>query len=88
MTYENLRAYLKQCTAFDNPLFVAGNAKYPGVPYYSILHRSPARNAGVNAAWMNSAEDLAGNPRIFDDVVDIGCYECLLAAPGLMIMIQ
>ena len=42
---------------------------------------------GGSAAWMNSAVDLAGNARIFDDVVDIGCYECLLSAPSGMTII-
>ena len=78
-----------------NPRFVAGDAAYPGLPYYSILRKSPARNAGVNAAWMEGAVDLAGNPRIFHDeddevdVVDIGCYECCLAKlSGLMIILR
>ena len=69
-----------------NPLFVAGNAAYPDLPYYSILRKSPARNAGVNAAWMNSAVDLAGNARIFEDVVDIGCYECQISPLSGMVL--
>jgi len=71
-----------------NPRFVAGDSKYPGLPYYSILYGSQARNAGVNAAWMSSAIDLAGNQRLFDDVVDIGCYECLLHQAGTIVVVK
>ena len=67
---------------------MAGDAKYPGLPHYSILRKSPARNAGANADWMLSATDFAGNARIFDDVVDIGCYECWLLKPGFMIIVE
>jgi hypothetical protein len=36
---------------------------------------SSCRDAGLNETWMANAIDLAGNPRIFHDIVDIGCYE-------------
>ena len=38
---------------------------------------SPCINAGVNADWMagKKSKDLAGVPRIYDEIVDIGCYE-------------
>ena len=42
---------------------------------FSLRAGSPCRNRGANAAWMESALDLAGNPRISGDAVDIGCYE-------------
>ena len=43
----------------------------------TLLNASPCVNAGVNADWMVGATDLAGNPRIFNKTVDIGCYENL-----------
>ena len=64
------------------PHFVAGDAKFPDVPYYAIRYASAARNAGVNAAWMADATDMAGNARINDGTVDIGCYECYLPSEG------
>ena len=70
-----------------DPRFVAGNPDYPGLPYYSILRVSPARNAGANAPWMADAQDLAGRSRIYDSAVDIGCYECRIP-PGLTITVQ
>jgi hypothetical protein len=39
------------------------------------VKRGPSINAGINLDWMADATDLAGNPRIIDHVVDIGCYE-------------
>ena len=39
------------------------------------VKRGPSINAGLNLDWMVGATDLAGNPRILDHIVDIGCYE-------------
>ncbi|HOM58242.1 MAG TPA: right-handed parallel beta-helix repeat-containing protein [Kiritimatiellia bacterium] len=54
---------------------------------YSLFCRSPARNAGVNDDWMLGAKDLAGQDRILDDVVDMGCYE-YRTIPGFMIRLH
>lgn len=44
---------------------------------FQLLSRSPLRNAGAYAAWMDGATDLARNPRVdVGQKVDIGCYEC------------
>ncbi|MFH0908255.1 MAG: choice-of-anchor Q domain-containing protein [bacterium] len=40
-----------------------------------LLPGSPCINAGTNQTWMEEATDMAGRPRIVDDVVDIGAYE-------------
>jgi hypothetical protein len=62
-------------TLFVDPLFVA-------MDDLSLQAGSPARNAGSNA-WVpiEVVEDVAGNPRIVDGVVDIGAYE-LPEPPG------
>jgi hypothetical protein len=70
------------------PHFVAGDAKFPDVPYYAIRYASGARNRGVNAAWMADATDMAGNARINDGTVDIGCYECYLPCEGTMVIFR
>jgi hypothetical protein len=36
---------------------------------------SPCIDAGINADWMDAAEDIFGNPRVFNGRVDIGACE-------------
>jgi len=64
----------------ENPLFVA-----PGLDYH-LINGSPCIDAGTNMAWMTTATDLDGNPRIHDGIVDMGCYE-FIPEPGLGIWI-
>jgi len=42
---------------------------------YSLLKGSPCVNAGLTRTWMIAAVDLAGDPRLSDNVVDMGAYE-------------
>ena len=42
---------------------------------YHLQTMSPCINAGTNMNWMIGAIDLDGGPRIYDDNVDMGCYE-------------
>ncbi|MBN1674758.1 MAG: PKD domain-containing protein [Kiritimatiellae bacterium] len=53
-----------------DPMFVDTNAAN-----YRLQAASPCIDAGINAAWMHDAVDLAGNPRIVNGTVDIGAYE-------------
>jgi len=59
----------------DDPMFVA-----PGLDYH-LLEGSPCIDGGTNLPWMIGATDLDGNPRIYDDTVDMGCYE-FIPEPG------
>jgi len=54
----------------DDPLFVNTNAAN-----YRLLSASPCIDSGTNLPWMTGATDLDGNPRIYDDIVDMGAYE-------------
>ncbi|OJV52380.1 MAG: hypothetical protein BGO31_06000 [Bacteroidetes bacterium 43-16] len=47
---------------------------------YGLLPTSPAANAGSNAAYnavgnVNSDTDLAGNPRMYENSIDMGAFE-------------
>ncbi len=49
---------------------------------YQIIEGSPCIDAGTNSPWMAPpATDLAGNERIHDGMVDMGCYE-FIPEPG------
>ena len=48
------------------------------------LPGSPVINAGLNQDWMAGTVDLAGQPRIADNVVDMGAYE--IALPELRLL--
>ncbi|HOF62643.1 MAG TPA: hypothetical protein PLM82_13805 [Candidatus Latescibacteria bacterium] len=50
--------------------------------------QSPCVNAGVNQAWMVGALDLAGNDRILEGRVDMGCYEYKRTSWGLMVIVR
>ena len=75
-----------------------GEGNITGLPHfnnaaegdYTLNFISPCRNTGTNQAWMVGAGDLAGQPRVVEEVVDMGCFEkeampddyleCLLSA--------
>jgi hypothetical protein len=69
-----------------DPLFEATGAGYgltctPGD--YRLKPRSPCANGGTNSvSWMTNAVDLAGGPRILNNIVDMGAYEVQLLPPG------
>ena len=68
----------------DTPLFRAAAARD-----YTLRTSSPCRNAGSNAAFaaLADATDLAGLPRLFGKVIDIGCHE-LQSGAGTLLLLQ
>ena len=65
--------------------FDTANAADP----YSLQRKSPAIGQGLYQDWMASATDLKGDPRAHEDnIVAIGCYECWIPAPGLMLLLR
>ena len=70
------------------PHFTAGDTRFPDAPYYSLRYSSAARGRGQNMGWMSDATDMAGNARIFDGTVDIGCYECILPNDGTIMIVR
>ena len=58
--------------------------EHPYAPKYS----SPLRAHGKPLDWMDDATDLAGNPRLRDGNVDIGCYQCWLDPVGEILLLR
>ncbi|MBP7830186.1 MAG: hypothetical protein KA248_09745 [Kiritimatiellae bacterium] len=46
-----------------------------GAGDYRLLPGSPGLDRGTNQTWMTNATDLAGSPRILNEVTDMGAYE-------------
>ncbi len=68
---------------------IVGDPQYidPAAGNYRLRGTSPCLNVGQTIAWMNTAQDLDGNPRI-DRIVgipDMGCYEHVYAGTLLQV---
>ena len=57
----------------------------PDAGDYHLRASSPCIDSGTNAAWMNLALDVDGQPRIFNGAVDIGAAETYVAADGIAV---
>ncbi len=72
-----------------NPKFAAGDASYSDAPYYMLRPGSRGHRAGlVDLSWMSVATDLAGNSRLVDGKVDIGCYQSNLRPLGFILLFR
>ena len=67
---------------------VAGDPRFLNPPRgdYRLRGGSPCLNTGLNAGWMKAARDLAGNPRLRNGAVDLGCYES--QSDGFFLMLR
>ena len=71
----------------------AGNLKFENAAngLYTPLRKSPLCDTGLRDAWILSAVggvDLADNPRVMGDGIDIGAYECQWAPVGMVISVR
>ena len=56
---------------------------------YRLQTKSPLYNKGTLLDWMTAdAVDIEGNTRVFNGIPDIGCYECQLFPPGMLLIIR
>lgn len=53
---------------------------------YTLKSGSPLKDVGVLCDWMVGARDLAGNPRVKGQTVDLGCYEC--KPTGMLVILR
>ena len=57
---------------------------HPLIPKWS----SPLREKGLSLSWMDGATDYAGNPRLRNGFVDIGCYQYCPLLEGLRMVFR
>lgn len=55
---------------------------------YSLKLKSPLVGKGLVLDWMANSVDFAGNPRLRDGKVDIGCYQCWLDPIGFVLQLK
>ena len=55
---------------------------------YALKRRSNYVGQGKVETWMAKATDLAGNPRLRDGKVDIGCYQNWDPVPGMLLILR
>jgi hypothetical protein len=68
-----------------SPRFVT----WENVPRYTPKRTSPLRGKGLLLDWMtDDATDIAGNPRVRDGKVDVGCYQCWLDPLGFSLRVR
>jgi hypothetical protein len=78
MTYTRCCLYPELTGPMDGGGNITNNPRFSySEPFPFGLHvTSPCRDIGANQSWMTpAAVDLAGQPRVYRDVVDIGAYE-------------
>ena len=79
-------------TGIENMLWKSFNPMFKGaddpVHPYAIKRRSPCVAAGQVETWMETATDLAGNLRLRDGKVDIGCYQNWDPVPGMLLILR
>jgi len=55
---------------------------------FHIRRISPARNCGLDVGLTADDRDLSGHPRVFEDRIDIGAFECNDPKSGMVIIVR
>jgi len=78
------------CERYENIITNAPRFAVKTAWPYSLKYVSPGRGAGQVSAWMATATDIRGEgfPRLRDDAVDLGCYQCWIDPLGLMLLFR
>ena len=63
-------------------------ARYPDEPYWALSYNSPLIGRGDASIFSAEDVDLAGRPRLKDGRADLGCYQCWLRSPGMMMIVR
>ncbi len=76
IVYNNSAPNIRSTGASDNHFNnFTSDPSFVGANDFHLQLGSPCIDAGINAAWMTTAYDLDGNTRIYNSIVDKGCYE-------------
>lgn len=75
-------------TNVDDTSFQCSDPKFAGNGDYQLTRKSPLCKKGALLGWTANDTDLAGSPRLRDGMIDIGCYECWLPIPGMMLLVR
>lgn len=67
----------------DDPQF-----KAPASRNYRLKLLSPCFNRGMSLAWMNTAVDLDGQPRVLFGAPDVGAYESTMRPTGTLLLLK
>ena len=55
---------------------------------FRLTRRSPARDFGCDVGLTADDRDLDGLSRVYGKAIDVGCYECHIPSPGLLLMVK
>ena len=75
-------------TNSPNSLMLCENPRFAAEPKWSLSLKSPLLGLGDASIWSDGDMDLAGNLRLRDGKVDVGCYECWLHERGMRLIFR
>jgi hypothetical protein len=72
-----------------NPKFVGEEkAELLNVDPYSLRWASPVIGKGDARCFYGDSADLAGNSRLRDGILDLGCFQCYMPLVGTAILVR
>ena len=72
-----------------NPKFVGEEkAELLNVDPYSLRWASPVIGKGDARCFSGDSVDLAGNSRLRDGILDLGCFQCYTPLVGTVILVR